>query len=109
MATINAKKKDSDKIVSIEYDMPEGLAALTERFGEDAVASAAVDSFTISLQSVMRRNFDKPQEEIEAAVAAWAPGVRQVGVKKTPLEKAQAALKAMSAEERAALLASLQG
>lgn len=108
MATINAKKKDSDKVVSIEYDLPSDLAGLSERFGEEAVASAAVDSFTISLQSVMRRNFDKTQEEIEAAVAAWAPGVRQVGVKKTPLEKAKAALSAMSAEDRANLLASLQ-
>lgn len=109
MATINAKKKDSDKVVSVEYDMPENLAGLTEKFGEEAVASAAVDSFTISIQSVIRRNFEKSQEEIEAAVANWQPGVRQVGVKKTPLEKAKAALSAMSAEDRAALLAQLQG
>lgn len=107
MATINAKKKDSDKVVSIEYDMPENLAGLTEKFGEEAVASAAVDSFTISLQSLMRRHFDKPQEEIEAAVNGWTPGVRTPGVKKTPLEKAKAALSAMSADERAELLASL--
>lgn len=108
MSTITAKKKDSDKVVSIEYDMPGNLAGLTEKFGEEAVASAAVDSFTISIQSLIRRHFDKSQEEIEAAVAAWQPGVRTAGVKKTPLEKAQAALKAMSAEDRAALLASLQ-
>jgi hypothetical protein len=109
MSTISAKKKDSDKVVSLEYDMPETLEALTEKFGAEVVASAAVDSFTISIQSLIRRHFDKSQEEIEAAVAAWQPGVRTAGVKKTPLEKAQAALKAMSPEDRAALLASLNG
>lgn len=109
MATIKATKKDQDKVVEVEYDMPETLDALSEKFGAAAVASAAVDSFTISIQSVIRRNFDKSQEEIEAAVAQWAPGVRQAGVKKSPLERAKAALSQMSAEERAALLASLQG
>lgn len=109
MATIKATKKDTDKVVEVEYDMPETLEGLIEKFGAEAVASAAVDSFTISLQAVIRRNFDKSQEEIEAAVAQWAPGVRQPGVKKSPLEKAKAALSQMSAEDRAALLASLQG
>lgn len=108
MATINAKKKDSDKVVSVEYDMPDTLAGLVEKFGEDAVASAATDSFTISIQSLMRRHFDKSDAEIQAAAEAWVPGVRTAGVKKTPLEKAQAALKAMSAEDRQALFAQLQ-
>lgn len=109
MATINAKKKDSEKVVSVEYAMPEDLAGLTEKFGAEVVASAAIDSFTISIQSLIRRHFDKSQEEIQAAVEAWQPGVRTAGVKKTPLEKAQAALKAMSPEDRAKLLASLNG
>jgi len=109
MATINAKKKDSDRVVSVAYDLPETLEGLTEKFGADAVASAATDSFTISVQSLIRRHFDKSQEEIQAAVDAWQPGVRTAGVKKTPLEKAQAALRAMSAEDRAELLRALNG
>lgn len=109
MSTITAKKKDSEKVVSVEFDMPEDLAGLQAKFGDDVVAGAAIDSFVIAIQSLIRRHFDKSQEEIEAAVAAWQPGVRTAGVKKTPLEKAQAALKAMSAEDRAELLASLQG
>jgi len=84
MTEITAKKKDSEKSVKVSYDMPETLDALVEKFGAEAVAGAATDSFTISIQSVIRRNFDKSQEEIEAAVAAWLPGVRQAGVKKSP-------------------------
>ena len=79
MTEITAKKKDSEKSVKVSYDMPETLDALVEKFGAEAVAGAATDSFTISIQSVIRRNFDKSQEEIEAAVAAWLPGVRQAG------------------------------
>lgn len=109
MATIKATKKDSDKVVQVEYDLPETLEGLSEKFGAEAVASAATDSFTIAIQALIRRHFDKSQEEIEAAVAAWLPGVRQAGVKKTPLEKAQAALRAMSDEDRQALLAQLSG
>lgn len=109
MSTISAKKKDSEKVVSVEYDLPETVEGLTEKFGAEAVASAAVDSFTISIQSLIRRHFDKSDAEIQAAVDAWVPGVRTAGVKKTPLEKAQAALRAMSPEDRAQLLASLNG
>ncbi len=109
MATIKATKKDADKVVEVEYDMPETLAALQEKFGEEAVASAAQDSFTIAIQALIRRHFDKSQEEIEELVNAWQPGVRGPVTKKTPLEKAQAALRQMSAEDRAALLASIGG
>lgn len=108
MTDITAKKKDSDKAVTVAYDLPETLAGLVEKYGEEAVAGAAADSFVISIQSVIRRNFEKSQEEIEAAVNSWQPGVRQAGVKKTPAEKAKAAFSAMSAEERAAFLAELQ-
>lgn len=106
---IKATKKDSDRVVKVHYPFPESLQGLTEKFGEDAVYGAAVDAFTINVQALIRRNFDKSDEDIQAAVNGWVPGVRQVGVKKSPLERAQAALRSMSAEDRAALLASLQG
>lgn len=109
MAEIKATKKDADKTVIVDYAMPENLQGLVEKFGEEAVASAAVDSFTISIQALIRRNFDKSQEEIEEVVNSWQPGVRGPVSKKTPLEKAQAALRAMSDEDRQALLAQLTG
>lgn len=109
MATIKATKRDADKVVEVEYDMPEGVDALVEKFGAEAVASAASDAFTISIQALIRRHFDKTQEEIQELVNAWLPGVRGPVAKKSPLEKAQAALRAMSDEDRAAFLASLGG
>ena len=104
---ISATKKDSEKTVTVKYEFPATLATMTEKFGEDVIYDKAVGALTIDVQSVIRRNFDKSDEEIQEIVSAWVPGVRQVGVKKTPLEKAQAALRAMSAEDRAALLAQL--
>jgi len=108
MTDITAKKKDSENAVTVSYDLPETLEGLVEKFGAEAVAGAATDSFVISLQAVIRRNFEKSQEEIEAAVAGWVPGQRSAAVKKSPAEKAKAAFSAMSAEERAAFLAELQ-
>ena len=107
MTEITAKKKDSEKSVTVNYDLPEDHAGLVAKFGEEAVYGAAVDSFTISIQSLIRRHFDKSQEEIQAAVDGWVPGVRGPAVKKSPLEKAKAALSAMTPEQRAALLAEL--
>lgn len=107
MALIKATKRDSDKVVEVEYDMPDTVDGLVEKFGAEQVATAAADSFTIAIQALIRRNIDKTQEEVEALVNAWQPGVRGPVTKKTPLEKAQAALRQMSPEDRAALLASL--
>lgn len=109
MATIKATKRDADRTVEVEYDMPETVDALVEKFGAEAVANAAADSFTIAIQALIRRHFDKSDEEIQELVNTWQPGVRGPVAKKTPLEKAQAALRQMSAEDRAALLASLGG
>lgn len=107
MAQISAKKKDSDKVVTVNYDLPEDLDGLVAKFGAEAVAGAATDAFVISIQSVIRRHFDKSQEEIQDIVSAWMPGQRSAAVKKSPLEKAKDALSKMTAEERAALLAEL--
>lgn len=113
MATIKATKRGGeggeDRSVEVEYDLPETLDGLVEKFGAEVVASAATDSFTIAIQALMRRHIDKSQEEVQALVAEWVPGTRAAAVKKTPLEKAQAALRAMSEEDRAAFLASLGG
>lgn len=108
MATINAKTKTHPESVSVEYELPETLDGLVEKFGAEVVASAAQDAFTISIQALMRRNIEKTGEELQEIVDAWVPGVRQAGVRKTPFEKATAALKGMSDEERAELLRRLQ-
>ncbi len=106
MTEITARKKDSDTSITVNYDLPETVAAALERFGEDAVLNAVNDSFTIAIQALIRRHIEKDQAEVQALVDAWVPGQRGPSVKKTPQEKAAAALKAMSPEERAELLAS---
>ena len=108
MTEVSAKTKDHPEKVTVNYDIPSSLADLVARFGEDQVAGAAEGAITISLQSFIRSHIDKTQEEVQNLVNGWLPGVRQAAVKQTPLEKASSALKAMSAEDRAALLAQLR-
>ncbi len=108
MSTISAKTKEHPETVSVEYDMPENLDGLTEKFGADAVASAAKDSLVISIQALLRRHIDKPQDELQAIVTDWKPGVRAPAVQKSAFEKATGALSKLSADERAELLRRLQ-
>lgn len=105
---ISAKTKEHPESVTVTYEVPSDLAGLNAKFGEAAVVSAARGAIIISLQSFVRSHIDKPVDEIQSLVSAWLPGVRQASVKQTPLEKAAGALKQMSAEDRAALLAQLK-
>lgn len=108
MATVKATKKGEERVVQVEWDLPEDMKGLVDKFGEEVVANAASAQLTIGLQAFIRRHFEKSDEEIQDLVNGYVPGVRGPVVKKTPLEKATAALSAMSAEDRAALLAKLQ-
>ncbi len=105
---ISAKTKDHPEIVTAQYELPEDLAGLTAKYGEEAVASAAAAQFVINIQAYMRRHIDKDQAELQGLVAAWQPGVRTPGVKKSAFERASQSIGSMSAEERAELLKKLQ-
>ena len=105
---ITFKTKDNPEQRKVSFDMPENLQGLIEKFGEETVYSNAVGAFVISLQALARRHIEKSDEEIQELVTNWNPNVRSPAVKQTALEKAKSALKQMSAEDRAALLASLQ-
>ena len=104
MATISAKTKEHPEAVSVEFDLPTDVAGLVERFGEAAVASAAVDSITISVQALLRRHINKSTEELQMLVNEFKPGTRTRGPSKSPLEKAMEALASLSPEDRKALL-----
>lgn len=106
---VSAKTKEHPEAVTVEYNIPDTLAGLVETFGEEVVVGNAIDSIVISLQAFIRRHIEKPQAEVQALVAKWRPGERQAAVKKTPLERATAALAAMSDEDKTALLAKLRG
>ena len=110
---ISAKVTDGAS-VTVDYDIPEHLHGLTEKFGKDIVYGKAVDSLVIDIQALVRRHLKgsdkvppKSAEEIQAIVDAYVPGAG--AVRKSPVEKAAAALAGLSAEDRAAVLASLKG
>lgn len=106
---VSAKTTQKPDPVTVEYDVPESLAGLSEAFGEDVIASASRGAIVISLQAFMRRLIEKEktQEEIQAEVDTWKPDTRSV-VKQSAFEKATSSIQKLSAEERSALLARLQ-
>lgn len=106
--TISATKTGTDKVVTVDYVFPTTLPALVEKFGEDAVLGAATGQFTINIQALIRRHFDKSQDEIQELVNSWMPGVRGPVSRATPFEKATSQLGKLSPEEKAELLARLQ-
>lgn len=105
---IKARKKNDERVVTVNYEIPESLADLVAKFGEGPVVSAATDSFVIGVQALCRRHWGKTDAEIQAQVDAHKPGVRTPAVKQTAFEKASSALSALSAEERAELLNKLK-
>ncbi len=104
--------------VTVNYDMPADLAGLEQKFGSDAIYNAAVDSITIAIQAGIRRQMTErvnkagvktppaTPEAIQAWADAYQPGAGVV--RQTAAEKALAAVKTMTPEQRAALLAQLQ-
>lgn len=105
---IQFKTKDNPEARTIQYDMPADLAALTAKFGEDAVYKAATGSFVISLQALARRHIEKSDEEVQALANAWNPNERAPAVKQSAFEKASSALSKLSPEEKRELLNKLR-
>ena len=110
MTKVSAKMgKDKDaKSVTVEYDIPEDLKGLRERFGDKVVAAHVNASVTIALQSFLRGQLkaDKSPADIQKAVNEWKPGVRAPG--KSAVDKAKDALEKLSPEERSAVLAAIK-
>lgn len=108
MTTISAKTKEHPESVSVEYDLPETVEGLVEKFGAEAVAAAAKDSLVISIQALLRRNIEKSADELQTLANEWKPGVRSPAVQKSAFEKAAQQVGKMSEEERQELLRRLQ-
>lgn len=94
--------------VEVEYDMPDTLAGLTEKFGEEVITSHASRSLVIALQAYIRPQMDKglSQEDIQSLVTDWKPGVKKAA--KSPIERAREEITKMSPADRAALLKELR-
>jgi len=101
---------DDAPSAAVEYDFGDTLAEAAEYFGDDVVFSRFVSAATVDLQALIRRNLTleepKTEEEIQALVAEWKPGV-STRKRVSAAEKAQRAVDNLSDAEKAALLESL--
>jgi hypothetical protein len=96
---IKFKTKEATASKQVNYTFPASLTALTEKWGEDAIFAAATANLTINLQNVLRRNFDKPETELQTLADSWNPNERAAPVKQSPFERAQGALDKLSGDE----------
>lgn len=95
---------------TVKYDFGDTLEAASEKFGDDVIFSRFVAAATVDLQALIRRNLKgenpKSEKEIQALVNEWQPGV-STRTRKSPQEKAAAAIEALTDEQKAELLESL--
>lgn len=111
MASITArlgKDKDS-KSITVEFDLPDDIDGLIQKFGEPSVLSRARAAYVVDLQAFVRglaredaEGKTKNQKQIQAAVDEWQPGEKKKG--KSPVDKAKDQLDKLSPGERDALL-----
>lgn len=106
---IKFKTKEATESRTVQYDLPTTVEGLVERFGEENTYEFAKSAIVIALQALARRNIDKSDEEIQAIVNAYDPDTRATPVKQSPEERAKSAISKLSPEQKAALLAQLQG
>ncbi len=113
LTSVSAKagKGEDSPVATVNFAPGETLQELISKFGEGIVFSHARSSVVIALQGYMRSQMkrDNPPDAsgMQALVDTWKPGVRVAG--KSNLEKAKGTLAKLSPEDRAELLAALQG
>jgi DNA-directed RNA polymerase specialized sigma24 family protein len=107
---VNAKLAGMDESVSVEYDIPENLAASIEKLTEEVVYSRFRAALVVDLQSFMRNKIKQQTEEggsldeaaLQTAVDEWVPGVKRAG--KSAEEKIADLLAGLPEDERNAIL-----
>lgn len=101
---------DAAKTVVVNYDVPDTIAGLVAKYGDEQTAALAGRAITLAVQALVRQKLAAGNDEstLQATVDAWVPGVRGPVTKKSPLERATAALSGMSPEDLAALLAKVK-
>ncbi len=110
---VTARLKDKpDSAVTINYDLPTDLDALVANFGKEVVASKAIDSIVIDIQSNIRRLIRKggaeaTAEKIQEKLAQYKPSSVST-VRRTPQERMSDLLGKMSPDEQKALLKQLR-
>jgi len=118
MQTIEVQaQRGSDPPVTVNFEMAENLAELSDQFGEDIVYSHGRRSIVIALQGFMRSIMDQGKEKGEddatvanriiEAVQNWKPSQKKAP--KSAQEKARDILSRLSPAERQALLKEYRG
>jgi len=88
----------------VEADIPETLDALVAKYGEEAVAAAALSNFRIALQGYLRQMLEGgvSDEKVHEAAISWIPGA-----KRDTTAALISKVGKMSADEKAALMKAL--
>lgn len=104
---VSATYTKTGATATIAYDMPDTIQGLVDKFGEDEVIKSAVSGFVVKLQAAMRRALEAGRDVEE--LKAWKPGTVFGGGAENPMNAVLRNINKLSPEEKAALLASLQG
>jgi len=98
-----------EQSVEATYDFGDSLGAATALFGEEVVLDGFRRSSIITAQSIMRRSMEagKSQEEVQALINAWKPGV---ALERTvdPVAALTAKFGKLTPEEQKAIIKQLQ-
>ena len=94
------------KSVTVQYAIPDTLQDMVAKYGEETVYDFANRAVTQAVQNIarVRLNEDADSDSIQKAVSEWVPGVRGTATRKSPKDRAIAALGSLSAEDLAELL-----
>lgn len=107
MSEIKVKSGSGDdaKQVVVNYDFPADIGSAVEKYGDESVMNLLHGAITLKLQAVVRQKLTAGEADVQAAVDSWQPGVRGPVAKKSPFERAAAALGNLSPEQLAELAA----
>lgn len=112
MSEIHVKtgKDETARNVVVNYDIPGSTAELVAKYGEEQTHALASRAITLAVQALVRQKAaaGASDEDCQNAVNEWVPGVRGPVTRKSPLERASAALQNMSPEDIQALLAKVK-
>jgi hypothetical protein len=109
MVKIVAQTTEPEASVEFDYEIPENLADLVTRFGEQVVFSHVKRSIIIAAQGTARglMKGGKNAEAIQQSMDTWKPG--EPRAVKSAADKISTLVDKLTPEEREALVAELRG
>jgi hypothetical protein len=108
---VKSGREEGATTVTVNYDIPGSVSEAISKYGENTVYDLLSRALTLGVQALVRVKMGKgetDQAALQAAVDNWTPGVRGPVTRQTPLERASSALKGMTPEQLAELLAKVK-